>query len=92
MLDDPGFEAAARGLAKRGGEVQVLNGCIGGSQPVNEILFAAGSRILIPRGQTIADWFEHHSGAMGDIAGGYIPLNLAEEEGKLAAPRDPLRP
>jgi hypothetical protein len=93
LLDDPGFEAAARGLAKRGGRVDTQNGCLGGSEPVAEILFAQGERIVVPRGKTLAEWFaQHPSGAMGDIAGGYIPLDLAEEESALVAPREPLRP
>lgn len=93
LVDDPGFEAAARGLAKRGGQVSTQSGCLGGSSSVVEILFAQGDRIVIPRGKTIADWFASHpDGAMADIAGGYIPLDLAEEESALAAPREPLRP
>ncbi|HSO35281.1 MAG TPA: hypothetical protein VLT33_22285, partial [Labilithrix sp.] len=90
LVDPESFEPAARALAKRGGDVMTRYGCMGGSSTITEILFAKGARVMIPRGKSITDYFAHSSGGMGDIAGGYVPLELATEDPTLVAPRDPL--
>lgn len=91
LVDPEAFEPAARALAKRGGTVQTRQGCMGGESSVAEVIFATGPRIMVAHGKSLNDWFaQHPSGAMGDIAGGYVPLRLATEEMTQSAPREPL--
>jgi hypothetical protein len=93
LVDPPAFEPAVRALAKHGGNVKIQQGCMRGEMPVAEVLFASGSRIMIPRGTTIHDYFARNtSGAMSDIAGGFTPLRLASEDDTFVATREPLAP
>jgi hypothetical protein len=93
LVDPEAFEPAARALVKRGGTVSTQDGCSGGQSTVAELIFASGQRIMVPRGTNLRDWFaQHPNGAMGDIAGGFTPLELATEEPTYAATREPLNP
>jgi hypothetical protein len=90
FVDSPSFEPAARALAKRGGVVRAMQGCIVLNQEVAEIVFAPEPRIMVPQGKTVTFAMEQEHGKMFDIAGGYVPLRLADDEDRLPAPRAPL--
>lgn len=91
FVDDEAFEAAVAALASSRRSVHTMQGCIDMDQVVGEMVRAHGERITVPAGITIEQWVKAHGAPTTfDIAGGYVPLRLVDDDDTMTAPRAPL--
>ena len=92
FADPPSFDAAVAELASEGGSVDTVDGCIVGEDRVTELVRAPGGRhVAVPAGQTLGDVLTRDQGRI-DIAGGYVPLRLLDDDDAMPAPRGPALP
>jgi hypothetical protein len=91
FYDLEAFEIAIDVLSEDTRRVPSQIGSVIADVPVSTLVRAPDPRVRIDRGMTVAAWMSTQpTNLRTDIAGGYMPLRLRDENDTISAPRAPL--
>jgi hypothetical protein len=91
FYDPEAFELAIDVLSQDRRTVPSQIGCVIADVPVGALVRAPDPRVRVDRGMTVEAWMSTQpTNLRTDIAGGYVPLRLRDENDTIAAPRAPL--
>jgi hypothetical protein len=91
FYDAEAFEIAIDVLSQDPRSVPSQLGCIIADVPVTALVRAPDPRARVERGMTVEQWMSTQpTNLRTDIAGGYLPLRLRDENDTITAPRAPL--